>query len=88
MKISNNVDRIVAGVAQSFRYAVRKTFVDEELHALSRSGSSRSSTAAAAYRSESWMSAGVSCGKSATISSTVMDSAIMPTTVATGMRVP
>ena len=53
LQIGDNMDRVMAGGGQGDGDAVRQTFVDEELHALSRSGSCRSSTAAAAKRSES-----------------------------------
>ena len=62
--------------------------VDQQPHIDERRGSSCSSTAAAAYLRASRTSSIVSCGNSATISAVVMPSATMPTTVATGIRVP
>ncbi len=47
-KVGDDVDRVMASHTKRFRNSVRETFVKEELHALSRSGSCRSSTAAAA----------------------------------------
>jgi hypothetical protein len=83
-----HVDGVVARRGKRLGDAGGERLVDEEVHPAGRRGISRSSTAAAAYRRASWMSSAVSWGNSATISSVVMPSATMPTTVATGMRVP
>jgi hypothetical protein len=82
------VGRVMSGRLQRVGQERRQVVVDEELHAVRRSGSSRSWSASAAYRRDSWMSAGVRSGCSARISSVVIPSATIATTVATGKRSP
>ena len=74
--------------AQQLRHLGRQALIEQEPHAVSRTGISRSSTARAAYSRHACTSAGVSCGYSATISPVVIPLATSPTTVATGIRVP
>lgn len=76
------------GFAQEARQITGQAFVDQEPHALSRTGSSRSSTARAAYPRQACTSAVVSCRYSARIWSIVSPLATRPTTVATGILVP
>ena len=83
-----DVCALMAGCAQQPGQRGRQAFVEEESHAVRRTGSSRSSTARAAYSRQACTSAGWSCGYSARMSSVVRPLAIRPTTVATGMRVP
>jgi len=64
-----DVDGVMSSCYEQSCYAGREGFVDEELQPVGRSGISRTSTAAAAYRRESWMSASVRWGNSARMSS-------------------
>src|SRR6266496_4641851 len=83
-----DVDDVVALLTQTFGKPWRKVVVDQEPHAPDSSGSCRSNIASAANRSDSCTSSGSRSGSASTISATVMPSATMPTTVATGMRSP
>ena len=82
-----DMDGVVPVLDEHLGHAFRQVLVDEELQLPCRSGSSRSRSAAAAYRSASATSSASRAGKSAKISSTVIPSATIPTTVATGNRV-
>jgi hypothetical protein len=83
-----DMSAVVACGAQQLRHLGRQALIEQESHAVSRTGSSRSSTARAAYSRHACTSAGASCGYSATISSVVSLLATRPTIVATGIRVP
>jgi Phage integrase family len=67
--VLDNVGRVVTGGTEKTCEPDREVFVDQEPHALSRYGSSRSLMEAAAYWSASSRSSVVSSGKSARISS-------------------
>ena len=73
-----------AGVDEDLRQPGRQVLVDQKPHGVEVSGSVRSRRASAAKCRASWMSSGSRSGKSARISSTVIPSATMATTVATG----
>jgi len=76
------------GCGEQLTELLSEVLVENEVHAPRRSGSSRSRTASAAYRRASLTSSGSRSGKSRVISSTVIPSATIATTVATGMRSP
>jgi hypothetical protein len=82
------VDGVVPGCLERVGQERGKVVVDEEPHAVSRSGNSRSRTASAAYGRDSWISSAVSPGCSARMSSVPMPSASIASTVATGKRSP
>jgi hypothetical protein len=79
-----HMNRIVASPYQLGRHRRGQRQIDQELQPAS--GSSRSRTASAAYRSASCTSASSRSGYASTISSAVIPSATIPTIVATGMR--
>lgn len=83
-----NMDRIVAGVAQTGGDRDRQVGVDEQPHPSPTSGNSRSCTASAANSRAASMSSGSRRGKSARICSRVRPAASCPRTVLTGIRSP
>ena len=82
------VNGVMAGVGEESSELRRSILVDEESHAVGASGISRSATASAANRNAAATSSRSRGGSSVTTSSGVMPLAIIPTTVATGIRKP
>jgi hypothetical protein len=78
----SHVHDLMAAGAEEARESGGEVVVEQEPHAEWRSGSSRSRTASAAYRSASATSSGARSGSSLVISATVMPSATIATTVA------
>ncbi len=83
--IGTDVNGVVPSVVEALRHQRRDCVVDEELQPPEASGSSRSRTASAAYCRASRMSSTSRSGRAARISASLIPSAAIPTTVATGI---
>ena len=82
------VHGVVTGISQQVGQPRRSVLIDQESHEVGWRGISRSATASAANRNAVATSSSSNGGSSSTISSGVIPFAIIPTTVATGIRNP